>query len=269
VKEIESTPLTETSEQRGVPKRGMSRRPLHALITGAGARIGRAVALELARSGFEVGLHYCANHIGATETLERLQAEGGTGWLARADLSTEAGCDQLCQEVNVHWEHLDLLVNNASIFEPTPFEEITRVEWSQMLQVNLTAPFLLSQALLPLLKRTTQTSGLVVHLCDIGADRPLSGYAHYAVSKAGLVMLVKAMAVELAPAVRCVGVSPGQVAWPPDFSQETREALEKRIPMKRSGAPEDIAQLVRFLALEGGYINGEVIAVDGGLSCRY
>ena len=246
-----------------------TQRPLNALITGAGARVGRAIALELARSGFEVGLHYCANHVGATETLGILQAEGGRGWLARADLSTEVGCDQLCQQVNARWEHLDLLVNNASLFEPTPFEEITRVAWSHMIQVNLTAPFLLSQGLLPLLKRSTQTSGLVIHLCDIGAERPLSGYTHYAVSKAGLVMLVKAMAVELAPTVRCVGVSPGQVAWPPDFSQETRVALENRIPMKRSGAPQDVAQLVRFLALEGGYINGEVIAVDGGLSCRY
>ena len=109
----------------------------------------------------------------------------------------------------------------------------------------------------------------MVALCDIGADRPVPGYAHYSVSKAGLVMLVKALAVELAPQVRCVGVSPGQVAWPPDYPEDKRERLAQRIPMKRVGDPEDVATLVRFLALEGVYLNGVVVDVDGGLAARY
>ena len=146
-----------------------------------------------------------------------------------------------------------------------------------MVGVNLRAPFLLYQGLLDRLQAGDPARigapdgqhGVVVHLCDIGANNPVSGYAHYSVSKAGLVMLVKAMAVELAPAVRTVGVSPGQVAWPDDYSDAKRDWLMQRIPLKRVGAPEDIARLVRFLTLEGHYLNGVVVPVDGGLSKRY
>ena len=103
----------------------------------------------------------------------------------------------------------------------------------------------------------------------LAADDPVSGFTHYSVSKAGLVMLVKAMAVELAPAVRTVGISPGQVAWPVEYEETKRASLARRIPMKRVGTPEDVARLVRFLALEAPYVNGAVIPVDGGLSIRY
>jgi pteridine reductase len=106
-------------------------------------------------------------------------------------------------------------------------------------------------------------------MCDIGADRPVSGYTHYSVSKAGLMMLVKAMAVELAPKIRTMGISPGQVIWPENYSETLRNQLKQRIPMKDVGTPTDVATLVRFLAVEGKYLNGEIIAVDGGLQCRY
>jgi pteridine reductase len=179
--------------------------------------------------------------------------------------------------VHAHWSALHVLVNNASLFYPVPFGDIKDAEWERMLAVNLLAPFRLSRDLLGHLQAADGDAvgapagqhGLVVHLCDIGADRPVSGHAHYSVSKAGLVMLVKAMAVELAPAVRTLGVSPGQVAWPPDYSEDKRARLARRIPLQRVGAPEDVATLVRFLALEAHYLNGIVMPVDGGLACRY
>jgi pteridine reductase len=168
-------------------------------------------------------------------------------------------------------------VNNASVFPAVPFADIDAAAWDHVLAVNLRAPFLLSQGLLPLLRAADGASlgapegqhGVVVHLCDIGGERPVRGHTHYSVSKAGLAMLVKAMAVELAPAVRTVGIAPGQVAWPESYSPDRRAALTKRIPMGRPGSAADVAAVVTFLALEAHYINGVIVPVDGGLGVRY
>lgn len=240
---------------------------MRALVTGAAKRVGRAIALELAQHGFDVCIHYGNSKDEAEGVAHEARALGVDAWTVSADLSDVAGPEHVVRAVQERWDTLDVLVNNASAFEPVPFADITPEVWEQMLGVNLRAPFLLSQGLLPQLQASG--AGLVVQLCDIGAERPVNGYAHYSVSKAGLLMLVKAMSVELAPAVRTVGVSPGQVAWPPDYGPEKRAQLTRRIPMRTVGTPEDIARLVRFLALEAPYVNGEIIAVDGGLQNRY
>lgn len=253
-----------------------ARRP-RALVTGAAVRIGRSIAIELARAGFDVAVHYRASAGPADATVADCRAVGSDAWAVPADLTTVAGCHALVDAVKQRWDDLHVLVNGASAFEPVPFDRISVGQWDEMLAVNLRAPFLLSQGLLPLLRAADgaivgappDQGGLVVHMCDIGADRPVTGYAHYSVSKAGLVMLVKAMAVELAPRVRAVGISPGQVMWPEWYEPEKRERLSRRIPMKRAGGPEDVARLVRFLATAGHYLNGAVIPVDGGLSIRY
>lgn len=237
-----------------------------ALVTGAARRVGRAVALELARSGFDVCVHHRASGAEADEVVDAIRALGRDAFAVSADLERADGCAALVAAVTARWRTLDLLVNNASRFEPVPFEAIDDGAWSRMLGINLDAPFRLSRDLLPLLRAAR---GVVVHLCDIGADRPVKGYTHYSVSKAGLVGLVRAMAVELAPEVRTVGVAPGQVAWPEDYDAALRERLTRRIPMGKAGSPEDVARLVRFLAAEGTYLNGVVIPVDGGLSVRY
>lgn len=248
-----------------------------AVVTGAGARVGRAIAVELARSGFDVAVHYRSSRGPADEVVDACRALGADAWAVAADLGTVDGCRALVDAVAARWDALHLLVNNASEFEPVPFEQITVEQWEAMLAVNLRAPWLLSQGLLPRLRAASAADvggpadqgGVVVHLCDIGADRPVNGYAHYSVSKAGLVMLVKAMAVELAPRVRTLGISPGQVAWPEWYEPEKRERIERRIPMRRVGAPEDVARLVRFLTTEAHYLNGAIIPVDGGLHARY
>ena len=241
-------------------------RSKYALVTGAGARVGRAIALELARHGFYIIVHYHQNRVGAQETLEHVKAMGGAGQIAQANLGDEMQRQALISTTQQACPTLDVLVNNASLFEPKAFAELKLSDWQSMFEVNVVAPYILSQGLLPQLKAN---QGLIVNLCDIGAERPLKGYTHYSSSKAALVGLTRSLAVELAPHIRCIGISPGQVAWPPDFSEAQKSKIIQRIPMARSGSPEDIARLLRFVLLEGHYLNGAVIPVDGGLSCRY
>lgn len=247
------------------------------LVTGGARRIGKSIAFKLAEVGFDVAVHYNRSEREAAAVVSRCAELGAEAFLVQGDLSTDQGCERVIAAVGDRWQSLEALVNNASVFEPCAFEDIDREAWDKMMQVNLYAPMALSRGLLPLLRASgagllgapEKQRGVVVHLCDIGAERPIKGYTPYSVSKAGLLMLVRSMAVELAPAIRTVGVSPGQVIWPEDYDAVKRDRLSRRIPLQRVGSPEDIASLVSFLLGEGHYIHGEVIAVDGGLSCRY
>lgn len=245
-----------------------------ALVTGASYRVGRAIALELARTGFDVAVHYRASREGADQVVEACRALGAEAFAVQGDLEHAEQTLGLAEQVAERFPRLTLLVNNASIFIPRPFEETSLEELRRNMVVHVEAPFLLSQALLPNLRAAAQAdpeleSSLICHLCDIAADRPFKGYAAYSTSKAALVMLVKSMAVELAPAVRTVGVAPGHVAWPPDYDDATKERMLRRIPQGRVGTPDEAARLVRFLCLEGTYINGDIVRIDGGLSRRY
>lgn len=235
-----------------------------ALVTGAGIRIGRATALALAEAGFDVALHA---H-GSTSKLESLREElAGMGRRAEcfsADLSDGAEVDRLSRAVAERFPVLDALVHNAGIFERVAFADITRAQYRRMMAINLEAPFFLTQGLLPQLRAAA--SPCVVHVTDIGGDRALSHYAHYGVSKAGLLMLTRQLAVELAPHVRVNAVSPGTVAFPPDFTPEQQASVLRRVPMAREGAVEDIARTVVFLVTAAPYVTGQVIAVDGGRS---
>jgi len=244
-----------------------------ALVTGAGGRVGRAIAEELGRRGWTVGVHYRSSEAGARATLQAVRSHGGDGWLVQADLGTVEGCEAVVADTRARHPTLDLLVNNASVFPGVRFEEISLAHWEAMFAIHARAPFLLSQGLLPSLRAASAARGgegaCVVHLLDIGAERPLNRHAAYSSSKAAWKMLMKAMAVELAPAVRSVGVSPGQVMWPEHYDEAKRAAIARNIPMGRVGDPEDIARLVRFIAEEGHYLNGVDVAVDGGRSGRY
>lgn len=240
---------------------------MRALVTGAAIRVGAAIARELAASGFDLVLHYRSSEEQALQTAEDCCALGVQVQLVRADLATAQGCDDVVQAVLSGGDDLDLLVNNASIFNPRRFEDIDDGEWERQHDINLRAPFRLSQGLLEALR--AGGGGVVVHMVDIGAEQPVTEHTAYSASKAGLAMLVRSMAVELAPVVRTVGVCPGQVCWPEDYSDAKRQHLSRRIPMGRAGTPEEVAKLVRFLATEGTYLNGNLIEVDGGLSLRY
>jgi len=248
-----------------------------ALVTGAARRVGAAIAVELARSGFDVGVHFRGSADEARDTVADCEAHGAEVLLVQADLATVEGCRHVVTTVGDRWDSLHLLVNNASVFPSADFDEIDLEAWQTVQDINLRAPFLLAQGLLPRLRAADGTAlgapaeqhGVVIHMVDIGADRPVSRHAHYSVSKAGIAMLVKAMAVELAPAVRTCGVSPGQVAWPEHYDDDKRAKLTRRIPMQRVGTPEEVARLVRFLAVEAHYLNGVIVPIDGGLHQRY
>jgi pteridine reductase len=156
---------------------------------------------------------------------------------------------------------LDVVVHNAAIFEQVPFEQITRAQYERMQKINLEAPFFLTQGLLPALKKAR--APVIVHIVDNAAERPMNKYAHYMLSKAGIAMLTKALAVELGPHVRVCGVAPGAVAFPESWSDEQKQQILKRVPLQRAGSPEDIARAVRFL-VENDYLSGLIVPVDGG-----
>jgi pteridine reductase len=183
--------------------------------------------------------------------------------LLRGDLLSIASLDPLLAEAAAAWGRLDVLVNNASSFYPTPIASATEAQWDELLGSNLKAPFFLSQAAAPHLERS---SGCIVNMADIYAERPLKAYPIYSVAKAGVVMLTKALARELAPAVRVNAIAPGAILWPEDMPEEMRKHIISRIALKREGRPEDIARAVLFLIRDADYVTGQVIAVDGGRS---
>lgn len=248
-----------------------------AVVTGGGRRVGRAICEELARHGFDVAVHHHHSEAEAQQVAERCRASGADAFTVAADLASIDAIEAMLAQITARWDRVHLLVNNASVYDPVPFDQIDAAEWDRVAAINTRAPFLLSRGLLPAMAAADPADlgapagqhGVVIHLCDIGADNPRPGYAHYSVSKAGLVMLVKAMAVELAPTIRTVGISPGQVAWPPAYDEAKRARIAARIPLQRAGTPDDIARLVRFLTLEAHYIHGAIVPVDGGLGKRY
>ncbi|MBM4378089.1 MAG: SDR family oxidoreductase [Deltaproteobacteria bacterium] len=235
-----------------------------AFVTGSAIRIGRATARALAEAGFDLALHA---H-GSADKLAPLKAEleqrGRTVHCFTGDLATEDGVSALARAVANRFPALDALVHNAGIFERVAFGDITRAQYRRTMAINLDAPFFLTQGLLPQLRAAP--SPCVVHVTDIGGERALSHYAHYGVSKAGLLMLTRQLAVELAPHVRVNAVSPGTVAFPEDFTPEQRASVLRRVPLAREGTVEDIARAVVFLVTAAPYVTGQVLAVDGGRS---
>jgi len=236
-----------------------------ALVTGAGIRVGRAVALALADLGMDLHLHVNRSVESAEEVAELAREKGVEAFVHVVDLSAPEGPATLAAAVLARTSALSVLVNNAGLFEKIPFADIDAPAYRRMLAVNLDAPFFLTQALLPALRNAE--NALVVNIGDIAGERPVPGYAHYSVSKAGLLMLTRALAVELAPSIRVNAISPGTVAFPPDFDDDMKKKVLARIPMGREGDVEDIARAVRYL-IDAPYVTGQVLDVDGGRGAR-
>lgn len=234
-----------------------------ALITGGARRIGRAVALRLADSGCHAAIHYHRSADDAAAVAEECRARGVRADVFQADLGAPDFAKDLIESVHAAFGGLDVLVNNAAIFEQMKLSGFDLPAWERTLRINLTAPMALSHAAADLLR---QTRGRIVNLCDASTARPWSDHLAYAVSKGGLETLTKVLARVLAPDVNVVGVAPGVAAWPPEYNQEMRERLLTRVPLGRAGSPEDVASLVQFLLAEGDYITGAIIPVDGGRS---
>lgn len=236
-----------------------------ALVTGAARRIGAAIARRLHASGANVVVHYR----GAEADAQRLEAElnaarAGSAVRMKADLLAPIAPKALVGTALDRWQRLDLLVNNASAFYPTPVGRIESSHWEELVGSNLRAPLFLAQEAAPHLART---KGSIVNIADIHAERPLKGYLVYSVAKAGLAALTQALALELAPDVRVNAVAPGAIAWPENgqFDPGERERIVASTPLQRLGGPEDIAQAVAFLAC-APFVTGHMLAVDGGRS---
>lgn len=236
-----------------------------ALITGAAHRIGAAIARELHRSGMRLVLHYRQSHQAASALQTELEAERPDSvHLVQAELTDPAAIPALAAEAHRAWGRLDVLINNASSFYPTPLDSVTQAQWDDLLDTNLRAPFFLSQAVAP---RLAEHQGAIVNLVDIHAHRPLPGHPVYSIAKAGLVMLTKSLAVELGPRVRVNAVAPGAILWPEQgMSEEAQAKILDATLLKRQGTPRDIARTVLFLVRDAEYVSGQVITVDGGRS---
>ncbi len=239
-----------------------------ALITGAAQRIGAEIARVLHEDGMDLLLHYRTSGT-AAEALQR-ELEGRRAdsvRLVRADLLNTAELPGMVREAADWRGRLDLLVNNASSFYPTPMSEATELQWEELMGGNLKTPFFLAQAAAPLLR---SSGGAIINLVDIHSERPLKSYPIYSMAKAGNAMMVKSLARELGPEIRVNGVAPGVILWPEEglSSEEAQTNILTRIPLKRPGTPADIARTVLFLARNADYITGQIIAVDGGRSVQ-
>jgi pteridine reductase len=236
-----------------------------ALITGAARRIGAAIARTLHAQGANVAIHYRGSAEEAadlTDELNSQRADSATSYAA--DLTDMAGLNTLVEDVVAWRSRLDILVNNASSFYPTPVGEITEDQWDDLIGTNLKAPLFLSQAAVPSLR---EARGVIINIVDVHSQRPLRDHTVYGPSKAGLAMLTRSLAKDLAPEVRVNGVSPGAILWPENgMSGATKDAILEQVPLGRPGTPDDVANAVLFLAKEADYVTGQIIAIDGGRS---
>jgi pteridine reductase len=236
-----------------------------ALVTGAARRIGAAIAELLHSHGANVAIHYRGSEADALELSDKLNARRtDSASIFRADLA-RSGEPASLLDAAVAWSgRLDILVNNASSFYPTPIGSITEEDWSDLVDTNLKAPLFLSQAAVPHLR---SSRGAIVNIIDIHAQRPLRDHAVYGSAKAGLAMLTRSMAKDLAPEIRVNGVAPGAIAWPENgMGDATREKIIAQIPLGRSGDPADIARCVLFLVRDATYATGQIVTIDGGRS---
>jgi pteridine reductase len=236
-----------------------------ALITGGARRIGAVIARALHGAGANVVLHYRQAAQEAAALAQQLnETRAGSAALVSGDLLSEANLRLLPQEAVRVFGGLDILVNNASTFYPTPLGEITESDWDDLVGTNLKTPLFLTQAAAAALRIS---EGLVLNIADIHGMRPLRRHAVYSVAKAGLIMLTKSLARELAPRVRVNAIAPGPVMWPEGGLDPVLQAkIIERTALKRAGSAADVARAALFFACDAPYVTGQTLAVDGGRS---
>lgn len=241
-----------------------SARPV-ALITGAARRVGATIARTLHAAGYDLALHY-RHSLGDMQALcaDLETARAGSTLPIEAELADVDALPHIVEKCISRFGRLDALVNNASTFFPTPIGNVTAAQWDDLFSSNARAPLFLAQAAAPHLRAA---HGAIVNIVDIYAQRPLPGHAVYCMAKAALAMLTLALARELAPDIRVNGVAPGAVLWPESGKPYADQAeLIARTPLRRAGAPEDVAGAVLFLLRDATFTTGQILAVDGGRS---
>lgn len=235
-----------------------------ALITGSARRIGAEIARVLHSNGFNIFLHYRSSESEADALLTGLNQERAqSAQLVKADLLDTATLPGIIEHCLKIAGRMDVLINNASSFYPTPLGSITEPQWEQLMGSNLKAPLFLSQAAAPHLR---ETGGCIVNMLDIHARSPLPEHNVYCAAKAGLDMLTRSLAQDLAPDVRVNGIAPGSILWPdPAPEEHEKKAILAETPLARLGSPRDIAECALYL-IRAPYVTGQIIAIDGGRS---
>jgi len=236
-----------------------------ALVTGGAKRIGATIAETLHNNGFNVAIHYNSSSDSAEQLCAQFNAKKQNSSIAiGADLLDQSSLENLIPSLIEKTKRLDVLVNNASTFYPTPIEKIALEDWENLFGTNLKAPLFLSKYAAKYLQ---QSRGTIINIIDIHSKKPLKDHPIYGSAKSGLAMLTRSLASDLAPAVRVNGISPGLILWPENNpSDQVKNNILQQIPLKKIGTSEDIANCVLFLIEDAPYITGEIIAVDGGRS---
>ena len=236
-----------------------------AIVTGGARRIGAVIVERLHARGLNILIHCRASRSEADALAARLNdARAGSAAIIEAELGDDAAPDTIVGAALSAFGQVDVLVNNASSFYPTPVTDASHPDWHALIDSNQRAPFWLSLAFA---KAVGDNDGSIVNLVDIHGIVPLADHAIYSQAKAGLIMQTRALAKDLAPTVRVNGVAPGSILWPEGDAANSEDAMRDimaRVPLKRQGRPEDIAGAVAFLALDAPYITGQILAVDGG-----
>ncbi len=235
------------------------------MITGGARRVGAVTTQTLHQAGYNVIIHCRLSRQAADDLATELNSKrADSARVIQGDLNIDTVYDGLIEEAYQCWDRLDVLVNNASSFYPTPVGSITLDDWNNLVNSNMKAPLFLAQAAAPYLK---QTQGNIINMVDVHAQRPMKEHPVYCAAKAGLAMLTMSLAKELGPEVRVNGVAPGAILWPEnDMPEHTKNLILERTSLKRPGEPIDIAKTILFLVRDGDYITGQIIAVDGGRS---
>ncbi len=232
-----------------------------ALVTGGARRIGRGIALALAKAGADVAITYRNSQDEAAETVRAIESLGRNALALECDVRSEASVHATVSAAVGHLGRLDVLVNNAAVFQSAPLETITLDQWDDVFETNARGPFLVAREALSHLRAT---QGRIVNIGSLGGVRAWAGHAHYCASKAALHMLTQAMAKAFAPQVSVNCVAPGWIELDEPASQQAARFAAKT-PMQRNGTAEDIAQSVLFFATCPGFVTGQILAVDGGL----
>jgi NAD(P)-dependent dehydrogenase (short-subunit alcohol dehydrogenase family) len=235
-----------------------------ALVTGAGRRIGRAIALELGRAGAHVAVHYQFSRSEALEAARELRSFGVQALVIHADISKPRQVQSMVEGARKKFGRIDILVNNAAIFFPAQWDKLTEKDWDRILDVNLKGTFFCAQAAARIMM--DGGGGDIINISSLGGLQAWPGYMHYCASKAGVIMLTKCLAKALAPQIRVNSIAPGHIVFPGSEQDPLSTRLIAATPLRKGGRAEDIAGMVLFLAFRNRFITGQVFAVDGGKS---
>ena len=238
------------------------------LITGAAKRIGAACARFLHENGANMLIHFHRSQADAEKLcLELNSIRPDSARLIQGNLADMAGLDSIAKRAVEQWGGIDALINNASAFYPTPFEDADEQQWNELLDSNLKAPFFLAQKLAGAL---SERKGCIINMVDIHAERGLPGHSIYCVAKAGLVAMTRILAKELGPDIRVNAIAPGAILWPETgLAEAEKDQVLERVPLQRTGSPDDIAKAMLYLIKGAQYMTGQILTLDGGRTLFY